>query len=138
MSQIVWERGQALANISNIAGSVPISAANIRLFKNDFHPLQTSILGDFTEADFTGYNDVPLNMTTFFFDPVTGLAMGSVAEIFQPTGVTITNQVFGWYITDDPATVWYAAERFDAPVNMASAADVCEFFARLFAAVVQP
>lgn len=137
MSQLIWERQTAIGNIGNLVGTAPISTAKLRLFQNDFHPNQTSVLADFTEADYTGYTEADPTWGAIYYDTPSGLAIASYPAVFQPTGTTVANTIYGWYITDDPATIWFACERFDNPVQMASGTDVCEFFARLFAAVVE-
>lgn len=95
------------------------NSLTLRLYKNDKVPLDTDDAGDYTEADFTGYDPIPLDSWGNAY-----LNAGNIAEIneivrtFEQTGTAVTCLVYGYYVTDvDGDLVW--AERNPAgSVNM--------------------
>jgi len=110
-----------------------IEAFNIRykLFKNDFAPDADSIEADFTEADFSGYEDhfsgdnLVMNLTEERFEHEVGLAS------FDHNGGATANTIYGWFAIDSTAlsvtgaqiTEVVAYERFATPITMADLGD---------------
>lgn len=100
------------------AALAPGPGSNIGLFSNDYTPVPTTVLGDLTPADFSGYAEVSA-LESFTTSPNTdGSASSNPAVIasFAQTAVTISQIVYGWYMTTG-AGVLVAAGQFDTPIN---------------------
>lgn len=86
---------------------------HVHLFQNDYHPNRESVLDDFVEATFSGYEVLDLNRDQWL-DPVT---IGGVASTTY--GVTLASWVstsgsqvvYGYYVTDEGDSVVLWAER---------------------------
>jgi hypothetical protein len=96
----------------------------LRLYKNDYTPVDGSSGANFTVSDFDGYMDLPILRANF--DPVAIVA--NVAEIeydtvpeFVCTGGAAQN-AYGWYLLGDTSGKVIAAQRFDSPRSMAPGA----------------
>lgn len=92
----------------------------IHLFKNDFTPGPDVVIGDFVEADFSGYafiTGAPFP-TAPKFDPTQGAYFLSPLFLFTSDDpITVTNTIFGWYITT-AGGVLLLCERFAEEVEM--------------------
>lgn len=96
----------------------------IRLFKNDFTPDVDSVLGDFTEADFTGYSG--FQACAWLAAVINGAGKGIIvaAPLLWTAGVIGTgNTIYGYYVTEGGDTVVSYAERFASPIVIASVGD---------------
>ncbi len=108
---------QALANTN----------MNIRIFTNNYTPVDASVKTSFTEATFAGYSaNFPLTLTGANW--VSLGVSGGVGTLAYPT-ITVTNSsagtvtVYGWYILDSTNTYVIAAGLFDgAPVSILAGA----------------
>jgi len=103
-----------LAN--NAVGTWP--DLHIHLFKNDFTPDETTVLGDFVEADYSGYavQDAPDFTDPGFIDP--GVCSWTTGDLvlFDPLDMADPDQnCYGFYITDNTDTVLLNACRFVDP-----------------------
>jgi hypothetical protein len=90
------------------------------LFQNDIVPGPTTKVADFVEADFTGYGNITVaSCDITHSDPSTGLPIikNVTPLVFNQTGTTITNTIYGWWI-DDGAGQGAFGERFDTPIQM--------------------
>lgn len=93
----------------------------IRLFSNDYTPVQDSVIGDFTQASYSGYAQQDLD-PALWGDPieVSGIARaaydGGVFEFLSTSG---TQDVYGYYVTDTSGGVALWGERFvGAPLTI--------------------
>ena len=106
----------------------------IRLFKNDYTPTPASLIADFTEADFTGYD--PVSATGTLFESVADdrFERQHGVAVFAHTGVGAAQTIYGWYATgtvNDPASgaqlgsknEVMACERFAMPIVLEDAGD---------------
>lgn len=102
-----------------IQGNYFIDTDKLKLFQSDTTPTNDTVVGDLTEADFTGYASVTVTVASWkkgqapdFREQITDSIMASFAQ----SGTTITNTVYGWYLTDTAGTQLKAIGRFDSPV----------------------
>lgn len=105
------------------AALAALDGAKMELYQNDYTPTPATVLGDLTVATYTGYagKTVTWSGITVGSDSQHEV-IGTVAAAFRPTGTTITNQIFGWYLTNTAGSTLFAAGRFDgAPLPMLSA-----------------
>ncbi len=117
------------AGVKSVLRQLMGGSLTLRLFKNSFTPAQTSVLGDFTEADFTGYSP--------FYPGTSPDADGyDGANNYQAEYDTITfgctstpmigQTIYGWYITinlDATTDKVLLAHKFDTPVVVNTAGD---------------
>lgn len=105
---------------------------HVRLYKTDVALSPAMVAADFTEADYTGYVAQEAVPEGAAYDDEMGNARQALEGLtFRPTGTTITNVIYGYYITAvfaGSGEVLVAAQSFPEPVTMASALDVLQFF----------
>lgn len=95
----------------------------IRLFKNNYTPLETSVTGDFTEAAFSGYASVLLSDWTITED-ISPYATHSQV-LFNCTATGSAESIYGYYIVRAGTNDLIAAKRFEgAPYNIEIIGDV--------------
>lgn len=102
---------------------IAASSLRVRLFRNNFTPDADTVLGDFTEANFTGYAaGVPVNP----FNAVSLTAAG-YSQIESPDVLTYTasdgaapNSIYGYYVVNTVTSRVRWCEKFDAPMDMTS------------------
>ncbi len=119
----------AIQNILNdpsdpITGTF-LNTLKMRLFKNNLTPGTATVLGDFTEADFTGYSAASLSGFAASSAGGSGAASSGDAKTFTVgSSPTTTNNIYGYYITDSGNTKLYGCQRDpNAPRSMAIAGD---------------
>jgi hypothetical protein len=97
-----------------------LNGAILSLFQNNITPNPNNVLSDFTEADFTGYlaSGAITWGTPVYAPDGTPTVYGDLKTFTAGSPVTQSNVVYGWYITDSPATKVMAARRFDAAINI--------------------
>lgn len=112
------------ASISNlnalIAAAAPLDGAKVHLFKNDVVPARGMVLALFTEADFTGYAASSAVVWSAAAIDASGqpTTMGGGKTFTVGAVPTVTNSIFGVFVTNTAGTVLLYAERFAAPVGM--------------------
>lgn len=92
----------------------------IKLYKNDYTPVATSTAGDFTEADFAGYeNAFNTLMRGSWGSPTTvsGKASSTYnSDIFYSSMFSADPQtIYGYYVVGSSSSTLYFAERFSTP-----------------------
>lgn len=96
----------------------------VLLFQNDVTPNRNTVLADLDVATFSGY----ATLTAQTFNPALTDDDGNTRVIgpvcqFTATAATITNTIYGYYVTDTAGTLLLGAERFDEPVEVTGAGD---------------
>lgn len=95
-----------------------LNTYRMRLYKNNFTPLVTSVLGDFTEANFSGY---ALQLTNAWGAIAT---VGDLAKTIHPlltfahNGGVVDCDVYGYYITDAGGNYIYAERNPAGPFSV--------------------
>lgn len=107
---------QALLNILNDA-RLDADELNgvLHLYKNNFTPAITSVAGDFTEADFSGYAPYDFsaggqNWPAAAADGSNNAESAHAIIDFIHNGGGTPNDIYGWYIVDGAGNL-IAAER---------------------------
>jgi hypothetical protein len=104
--------------ISNLIG-VSTAYPYLHLFTNNVTPSPTSVIADFTEADYTGYASQPIPGVGAVGWASQGAAVAySGPVIFAPTGTAVTNIIYGYYITDSGSTHLWGAALLPSPYSM--------------------
>lgn len=110
-----------------------INGGNIRLFQNDLDPTPSTVLGDLTEATYTGYAMIAVAAwNAGYTEPTTGRGtiVTPLAQ-FQPTGSAVTNLIYGWYYTDADGDLVCCGRLSGAPIAMAGVGDAIPLFVKL-------
>lgn len=94
---------------------------NYHLFTNDVTPTRDTVLGDLTEAAFSGYAVHTVTLADFTLSGVTGhvgTMIGAPFSFTNESGGPVN--AYGYYITNTANTVLLGIARFDsAPVTKA-------------------
>lgn len=93
----------------------------LRLYKNDYTPDSSSVLGNFTQADFTDYAQKTLSRSGFNAAATNGSDEGEIAygaEQAWTCGST-GNTVYGYYVVGETSNVVLWCQRFSAARSMA-------------------
>lgn len=112
MPGVVVNNGEKVA-LDYLVGKVTtVRDLQLRLFKSNTTPDESTVVGDLTEATFTGYAVITLtgaNWTTAAGDPATG----SYAEqTFTSSADQTPESIYGYYLTRVTDGDLIAAERF--------------------------
>lgn len=92
--------------------------ATIKLFQNNYIPVAGTVIGDLTEATFSGYAAQALAGGA-----VSGMLDASGRAVAQWNAVTFTkagatgNTIYGYYVIDGSGNLLWA-ERFDSSIAM--------------------
>jgi len=91
----------------------------LKLFKNDYTPIEGSDIDDFTECTATGYAAKELTGSSFSVESSDGVTTAEYAQ--QTFTLTGASTDYGYYITNNAGTQVLWAERFsDAPHSIPS------------------
>lgn len=112
MPGVVVNNGEKVA-LDYLVGKVTtVRNLQLRLFKSNTTPGETTVVGDLTEATFTGYAAITLtgaSWSTAAGDPATG----SYAEqTFTSNADQTPESIYGYYLTRETDGDLIAAERF--------------------------
>ena len=125
MALVVPAAGEA-EMLERIVGN-PTQTTNgnvhIHLYKNDYTPIESSVLGDFTElvdATDQNYALLPLTAASWNSTPSNPTAVDYTQQTWTFLGTPETAiSVYGYFVTADNDTTLLWAERFtDAPYNI--------------------
>jgi hypothetical protein len=102
-------------------GILLVPAYTMHLYKNNYSPIEASVLGDFTEADFSGYGGG--QVITGWTTPVDSGAHRAIAHattlVWTHGAGATNNDIYGYYVTQGADLIW--AEAFNGgPVPMSS------------------
>lgn len=113
MAGVLVNQGETIMLEAFINKTAPQSLV-LKLFKNDVTPVETTVEGDLTEADFTGYASIALTPATW----TTTAGAPSDVTYPQQTFASSANQaaqnVYGYYIVQTSSGKLVAAERFSS------------------------
>lgn len=113
----VWSDLGIAKALDDIVAGAGFSTAKLRLFKNNVTPDNTKVIGDFTEATFSGY--AAISLTGWSAAAVTAHVAQSDPTAGTFTITSGTQAIYGWYVTDSGGTVLYWAQRDpSAPVTL--------------------
>lgn len=110
-----------LGTMTGVGGA--LNGAKVHLYKTNVALSPDLDVGAFTEADFTGY---AASSAITWGSP--GYDVNNVPEVFGDmktfnagTPITVTNQVYGYFVTDGAGTALLYAEAFAGPVAVINA-----------------
>lgn len=98
------------------------SSFTVRLFSNNFTPNHGMVPGDLTEANFDGYAPVAsLNWGSVSLNGSFEAEATLASATFTQTGTGITNNIYGYWVTDSFGNFLWAERNPSAPVAMDAA-----------------
>lgn len=128
MSLVVTNQGEARA-LEIVLNKVAADNLEIRLFKNNYTPVAASTLGNFTEADFSGYPDegIPLVAGDWVVTPGAPSEAEHPQVIFESNADQAEQLIYGYYVVEaNPSSngIVRWAERFSTgPMNIENNGD---------------
>jgi len=114
-------RERDLSTLKSLAGS-----KSIRLFKNDITPDIDTELGDFTEADYSGYNELGVTLGVINRNLDDNAEAIADQVVFEHNGGGTANDIYGWYqveVFGGPTALKYCERFADAPRVMDGSGD---------------
>jgi len=113
----------ALTALSGVGGL--LAGAKVHLFQNNFVPNIGMDLADLVEANFAaGYAPSSAVVWSIPLDNDDGngpVLVGDNKLFIVAAPVTVTNTIYGWYLTNGAGTVLLCAERYGTPKQMIQA-----------------
>jgi hypothetical protein len=131
MALLVPNAGEGLM-LEHIVGKTAVEALTLKLYKNNYTPVEASVAGSFTEADFTGYSAASLvgaSWTITTGDP----SYASYAQQTFTSNAGSQNQpVYGYFIIGASSGTIYWAELFiDGPYTIVNNGDAIKVTPRI-------
>jgi hypothetical protein len=109
--------------LNAITGAFNSGGVKLRLFKNNHTPVEGDTIGNYTEADFSGYAAVaigPWNAATYSSGSASASATSS--QTFTNSTGAVGNDIYGYYVTDAGNTTLYFAQiASTVPIDMNTA-----------------
>jgi hypothetical protein len=95
------------------------------LYKNDYTPIETSLITDFTVADFPGFSAAPIMSWVTPVDDGNHRAISHADPIvFTQTGTSTVNQIYGYFVVDYLGVLCWAERFATAPIPMIATGSV--------------
>ncbi len=121
MALLFPNQGEQLA-LSHLLNKTAAEDLTLRLYSNDYTPIETTDEGDVTETTFTGYSAAVLTAATWTI-PDGGPATYP-QQTFTSSAGSQDVDVYGYYLTQNTSNKLVYAERFtDGPYNIANDQD---------------
>jgi len=118
MALLVPDVGEVLL-LSYSLNKVVQGDVKLRLFTNNYTPVEASVLASFTEAVAAGYAAITLTGASWTIASAAGVTTAEYVE--QTFTLTAASTDYGYYITNNAGTQVLWAERFtDAPHTIPS------------------
>jgi len=121
MPLVVPDIGELVALASWLAGVAP--TLTMRLYKNNYTPVDASILTDFTEANFSGYAAVGITMGSPSEVSNKAKSVATAPAVYTHNGGGTANTIYGYYIHDTVLNQLMWAERFGSSQIMTNNGD---------------
>ena len=97
---------------------------SLRLFQNDYTPVEGSVVGDFTVATWTGYANKTLTGASWTVTLADPSEASYAIQTFTSSAGSQNQANYGYYITNAAGTVLIYAERFtDGPYTIVNNGD---------------
>lgn len=120
-----------------LAAVITATKLKVHLYTNNYTPIGSTTITDFTEATFTGYaaQNVPALGVVFTNDSGQAEFDCTATSTWTATDAVTPNTIYGYYVVDSTTgTIVRWAERFDTPVDMTAAGKTLILLLRLLLA----
>jgi len=95
----------------------------LRLYKNNYTPIDSTLASDMTEADFSGYSQVGITMGSPTEVANKAKSVATAAAVFTHNGGGTANTIYGYYVYDTILGACLWAERFGSSQLMTNNGD---------------
>jgi hypothetical protein len=103
---------------------VTLRDMSLRLYQNDYTPVEGSVVGDFTVATFTGYASITLGTGDWTITPGAPTSAACAQKTFTSSAGSQNQNIYGYYLVTVTDEIFIAGERFsDGPYNIANNGD---------------
>lgn len=86
-----------------------LNGLTLRLFQNNHTPAIGDTAASYTEATFTGYSSQAITSFGTAYQNASNLGETDAAAMtFSMTGTTVTNNIYGYYVTDSGGNLIFA------------------------------
>lgn len=125
VAQQITPTTERLANLARLL-TLLSTTSEIHLYQAPVTPIDAEVvLSDLVEADYDGYAAFdPATWSTPFLAPDLTAVILSGSHVFEATGATTPNMIYGAYLTTAAAAALIAVFPFDAPQPMGADGDV--------------
>lgn len=107
-----------------IAVGGPLKTQTLRLFTNNIQVTRDVKLADLVEATFDGYAAVAgITFSSAYLDPQGNARTTGAGTVFEATGATVEEVVYGWYLTNAGGTTLSLLGLLPQPVPITQASD---------------
>ncbi|MES2181019.1 MAG: hypothetical protein V4493_02850 [Pseudomonadota bacterium] len=123
MTLLVPNNGEGDALAYYVNKSAPQDLV-LKLFKNNYTPVEGSVASDFTEADFTGYSALTLTGASWAVTEGAPSHADYAQQTFSSSAGSQNQNVYGYYLVRATSGRIAHAERFaDGPYNIVNNGD---------------
>lgn len=131
MANVMTKQGDKII-LDTLTGADSPGTMKLKLFKNDHIPDVDDTEADYTEANFSGYDDTSPDLAfgAAFINTDDKGEIDAVEKTFTHDGGATDNTIYGALVTTDDDRLIYA-ERFPAPIVMDTAAASIPYTAKL-------
>jgi hypothetical protein len=117
MVGVVTDLGEVAA-LTYLVGQGSPEALVLKLYKSDTTPSETSVAGDFTEADFAGYAPIPLTPASWSVGAPSSSA-AYAKQTFTSSAAQAAQLIYGYLLVQENSGNLILAERFiDGPYTI--------------------
>jgi hypothetical protein len=110
--------------LEHIVGKTAIEAVTLKLFQNNYTPIETSVAGSFTEATFTGYAAIPLTGSSWSITTGAPSFASYAQQTFTSTAGSQSQTVYGYFVVGTSTGTILWAELFtDGPYTIVNNGD---------------
>jgi hypothetical protein len=96
----------------------------LKLYKNNYTPIDASVEGDFTEADFTGYGAKTLAGASWTVTPGAPTSASYAQQTFTSSVDQTIQYIYGYLLVQATSGKIMSAERFTTPYPIENDGDV--------------
>ena len=109
-----------------------LDGAKLRLYKNNYTPVNGSVLGDFTVANFDGYAEINLAAwSAAALDANNKAATAMASQTFTMTAPAATpNDIYGIFVVTAGGVLLYAERNPAGPITMNTAGQTYSYLPR--------
>lgn len=98
-----------------------LNTLTLRLFANNITPADTDVVGDYTEATFTGYAAIAtVSWGAAYLNANNIAQIDEIVRTFTQTGTTVVNNIYGYYLTAPGGALVFAERNPAGPIAMAA------------------
>lgn len=100
------------------------TALRLHLFKSNTTPTTSTVIGDFTEADFPGYAAVDIITWAAATVAAHVATIAAALRTFTRSTTGAVQNIYGYYVTNNANTIlWWSERDPNAPIPLTNAGD---------------